>query len=296
MNEQLRYKIEQAEITPPAENWAFISDRLHREYDVAESRLAVKLQHAQLTPPDNCWVAIRAALHQKKSTRLISLPALRMLAAAAVLVLVSVSAFYFFNANLPQSFPEQNAAVPAIPFPDVSEQLNSDPEDLSSIPTTGGTSNTNHTQSRSGTPKEAPQVLYAAQQIAEDNFVRPYTRIDRQKLLVNTAKTITVDAPPIRDERGNIILDLDLVSTENNQYVIVTSPGGEQTRISRKFAPVLTYLNEEAVPLSLSIDALEWKFRFQEWRNRLLAQASFIPTAANFLDIFELKNLIDEHP
>jgi len=36
------------------------------------------------------------------------------------------------------------------------------------------------------------------------------------------------------------------------------------------------------------------KTQFEEWRNRILEQPAFIPTANNFFDIFELKDLIQE--
>jgi hypothetical protein len=38
-----------------------------------------------------------------------------------------------------------------------------------------------------------------------------------------------------------------------------------------------------------------WKWLFDEWRKKLLYQDSFIPTATNFLDIMEMKEILHEN-
>lgn len=105
---------------------------------------------------------------------------------------------------------------------------------------------------------------------------------------------VTVSAPPIRDEEGNLIMDIQVISDPGQPYIVVTSPNGDQTRISRKFLHYLSYLNGDYSYADMNSEGQQWKTRFEEWRNELLKEASFIPTANNFFDIFQLKELIED--
>lgn len=301
MAEQLLNKLSNFEIAPPVQSWENISGILDREYDPSEIRLANRLSKVELAPPEMSWESIYTSLYSTSPAksnpgRIISIPFIRVATAAVFLGIISITAFYLLNRNLPTSVQEQASVFPISPpqnsltesdIPETNPHSTESPlsSSASTIPNQSGIRHI----------KSEPAVQYAEVIHPEESFPVQYSTIDEETLRVSPSKQITVDAPPIRDDKGNIIMDLKLVSTANQQYVIVTSPNGEQTRISRKFAAMLSYLNEEAVPINFSIDGLEWKFRFQAWRDKLLEQASFIPTAANYLDIFELKNLIDEN-
>jgi hypothetical protein len=112
---------------------------------------------------------------------------------------------------------------------------------------------------------------------------------------VNAMTSISVTAPPIYDGNGNIIMDESLVSAPDDNYIIVTSPNGEQTKISRKFLKMLTVLNGGTTNYYMNSESFQWKMRFEEWRSKLLQQASYIPTANNFLDIMDLKEMLQEN-
>jgi hypothetical protein len=73
---------------------------------------------------------------------------------------------------------------------------------------------------------------------------------------------------------------------------VVTGPNGKQTRISSKFLSCLGYINSR----SSENDARGSRCisKFDEWRERLIAEPGFIPTANNFFDIFELKDLVQD--
>lgn len=108
-----------------------------------------------------------------------------------------------------------------------------------------------------------------------------------------------VEAPPIRDADGNIILDTHLIMGNDGQYIIVTSPNGQQTRISSKFLPLLTSLHDrpesaDHFPYLFNEDNM-WKQRIHEWKDKMMKQASFIPAATNFLDLLELKEILMEN-
>ncbi len=130
---------------------------------------------------------------------------------------------------------------------------------------------------------------------------RPATRIPYQPDLPATNPSIVqpqhvvtevnIPARPYRDAAGKMVMDMNLLTTPGTQYVTVTAPNGEQTRISRKFLPVLTFLNTGADNGQFNA-ALKQKL--QLLRKELLQQASFVPSAANFLDIMELKELLQD--
>jgi hypothetical protein len=95
-------------------------------------------------------------------------------------------------------------------------------------------------------------------------------------------------------------MNMDLLTTAASNYISVTGPNGEQTRISTKFANYLMYLNKDGGDNEEYIDYLIrnsnfWKTRFEQWRNKILQQASFIPSSTNFFDIIELKELLKDN-
>ena len=108
-----------------------------------------------------------------------------------------------------------------------------------------------------------------------------------------------MEAPPIRDANGNIILDTELIFAPDNNYIVVTGPNGEQTRISSKFLPLLSSMNGNIESMDYFQFFLNenniWKLRFNEWRDRMLRQATIIPTATNLLDIIQLKEFLQEN-
>lgn len=295
MAEQLAHKLKNLEVAPPEASWKTISGLLDKEYVPAESVLAASLSNLEINPPKLVWEKINTALEipaipQQKPAALFRLPALKVAAAAVVLALISVSAFYIFNQNLPTAVP-QEPLVFKTPESIVPEPPGNVTEISPEKPVTASAKTARSQQQ----PAQANTIQYAESHYSDELPERRYSPITEDMIHPANNRPITIDAPPIRDEQGNIIMDLRLVSADNSQYVVVTSPNGEQTRISKKFAAMLSYLNEDAIPLNFSIDGLEWKFRFQEWRDRLLEEANFIPTAANYLDILEFKNLIDEN-
>jgi hypothetical protein len=116
---------------------------------------------------------------------------------------------------------------------------------------------------------------------------------------VITKEEPNVEAKPIRDDQGNIVLDKELIFTPDNNYIVVTGPNGEQTRISPKFLPMISSLNGSMEGLDYFTFFLNenniWKLRFDQWRNKMMNNASFIPTATNLLDLLELKEILQEN-
>ncbi|WP_315816423.1 hypothetical protein [Paraflavitalea speifideaquila] len=93
-------------------------------------------------------------------------------------------------------------------------------------------------------------------------------------------------------------MDPNLIVSRDKNYIIITCPNGEQARLSTKFLPLLADLNATTDPAeylgAIFGEKSIWKNRFSQWRYKLMQQASFVPTATNFLDIIALKDLIEE--
>jgi hypothetical protein len=102
---------------------------------------------------------------------------------------------------------------------------------------------------------------------------------------------IYIKAPAILGKDGHLVIDYQLLVSKDKNYITVTSPNGQQTRISSKFLPVLSYLAGHA---SSSIDTYGWKSKIEQWKKRLLEDPDFIPAAGNFMDLPELTDVFNE--
>jgi hypothetical protein len=127
-----------------------------------------------------------------------------------------------------------------------------------------------------------------------------YAGLDEDKAVEFTdANAPTVEAPLIRDANGQVILDKNLITSPDDCYITITSPNGEQTRISSKFLHIISTLNDDVEPQDYFDFMMQenslWKIRFSEWKEKFMTQASLIPTATSFTDILELKDLLMEN-
>jgi hypothetical protein len=109
-----------------------------------------------------------------------------------------------------------------------------------------------------------------------------------------------IAAKPIRNAKGEIIQNPRIINNPGSNYISITAPNGEQTKISSKFLHLLMFLNDANDIDQVDgyfdknfLESLIWKSRFQEWRNEII-NTSFGPSSTNFMDIFELKELITE--
>ena len=293
------------EITPPPGAWHTIAARLETEFDVSATAVAEKLQDAAIMPPVAAWEAIAAALPEAAvdQPKVVRLPyrRVRMLAAAVVIGLVGLTAWYFMNyTDTPAgaaAVQQQQATTPAI------DNKTAPDNSASSI-----TPAIEQLQEQLAQETPVPATRYASQSAPQQ---RTYFKYDDQPMATNagmpgeegiqfTSSTMpSVEAPLIRDANGQIILDKRLITSADKNYITITGPNGEQTRISAKFLDIISSLNADAEPSDYFDFMMHennlWKARFHEWRSKLMNQASFVPTATNFLDILELKELLQEN-
>lgn len=275
------------EETPPSSVWSKISKRLDEEFTASDNILSSKLGDFSVNPPANAWNNITTALDGEKPAKVI--PLFRRIAVAVIVAgIVAVGALYFLNGN-DTDIRQQRLAI------------KQPPADTSSLRAVAP-----DVQKETGSGKiaiaSAPRVKHAsyssagiARERQAETFVPEFTDEGHKPTLEpeQVLPDITVSAPPIKDKSGNIIMDLKLISEPNQPYITVTSPSGNQTRLSNKFISCLSYINDNSITYE-DPQGAQCQSKFERWREKLLTEAAFIPTAANFLDIFELKDILQD--
>jgi hypothetical protein len=298
-------------VSPPPGVWTGIAARLNTALEAAETPVAKKLHELSVAPPATVWEKIAARLFQqqpvKKEGKLISLHSRKAIAAAAAMVLLTVGAWYFLDktnstdsstaatqsTHSSTNNDHNGSTVPArTPAADMELGEHPDepagPKPLAALSATEAGIINNRFANRHGARRTA---LYY-QPIATS-----YAGVDEDHAIEFTDENLpNVEAPLIRDANGQVILDKKLITSPDNCYITVTSPNGEQTRISSKFLHIIQTINQDVEPQDYFDFMMQenslWKIRFSEWKEKFLNQASFAPTATSFTDILELKDLL----
>jgi len=285
MSEQLKHKMKQWEATPPPGCWEAIASRLSDT--PAYAALAAKLYDSAVLPPPASWPVIAAALEETARPAAPVRPLYKKsyfrMAAAAVLLL-AVAGYAWYAQNQPGK--KQVAITPA-PLP-ASHQP---PGATTKIATResvqdNAADNDNYT----GYSKPAPPPAIA------------YTRTLKY---ASVSSVPAARLSPITTQQVSMAYDDDMAARNMSpllthaDYVIITGPNGETTRASLKIADALRYLysdnNTDDATDKSNNENSHWKKRLQEWRTRIIS-SHFIPATTNFLDIIDLKDLIDEKP
>jgi hypothetical protein len=294
------------ETAPPAGVWDTISARLDTEFDAQEIKIAEKLYDWEAPPPPGAWENIAIALRVNANietpetpAKVIRRPFRRLAIAAAMLGIVGFATWNFLNRASGDPIVEGN--LPAAPSNTISTDIN-DAQVRPSLPVAdasiGGRRRTNINIARRVNVAALIQEDLISNAIAEEpSDDIPYAAVGGMRAQVTTSRK-GIKAPLIKDANGNIIMDNSLIISRDNNYIIITCPNGEQTRLSTKFLPLLLDLNATMDPAeyfdTMIRESSIWKNRFSQWRYKLMQQASFAPTATNFLDIMALKELIEE--
>ncbi|MFT3822405.1 MAG: hypothetical protein QM731_00745 [Chitinophagaceae bacterium] len=276
------------QVTPPPDTWEQIASQLPVGEDVQEMRLSHKLYNYETPPPAEAWQFISKELAPEAPARIIPFRRIGVAIAAAAAVIAITWIAFNYNSNPPQTTPATTAAsLPAAVTPS-----NTQKPALALAAAISGTR-----KSLGASATTSPGTVANAVTTAYYDTDEP-ANIDYAGLTVRPAevtnKVTEVDAPPIRDSNGNIVLDQQLLTNGDHNYITVTGPNGDQTRISSRFFRMLSNLSNDGEPGS-SLEDIIWKNRFHEWRNKLMQRVSFIPSATNFLDIAELNSILQEN-
>jgi hypothetical protein len=309
MSAEVQHTLINLEITPPPGAWDTIAARLDTEFDADETALSDKLTEFELAPPSAAWQNIEAAIVNNPE-EVESAPAIyinrsfrRWAAAAAAIVVLALGGWYMVNRDTTTT-----NSFTVVPVPSGNEN-NTAPRNNDALTNSEPAAVVESTRPL---PRRPVTIVAAAQKLpvqVDSSNNLPELHPD---LLANLQPTGTqnvesfsshaspnVAAPLIRDANGDIILDKDLIFASDNNYIVVTGPNGEQTRISSKFLPLISSLNDKSESLDYFQFFLNenniWKLRFNEWRDKMIRQASLIPTATNLLDIIQLKEILMEN-
>lgn len=295
MAENLRHNLQKAELLPPEGSWDTIQRRLKAEFDAGEYRLRERIYQAEFTPPEGSFEAITKTLQPRAAVKRINAPYLKVAVAAAILCIVSAAAFYIFNLNLPTSVKDSAVNMPVFDHRDrlgnasATEQVS---ETEQSIASKSPTYSLRPLHDSGIQLREINLPSYQA--VQPESYPPGYVAVHADKLVIRPYTDIQVEAPPITDENGSVIMDMELVMDDSGQFLIVTGPNGQQVRLSEKFADKLAYLNKHFLPAYFDFESYKWIYTFDKWRETLLSHSDFIPTAGNYFDILELKELIQK--
>lgn len=307
MSANASHKLQQLELPPPPGNWEKIARRLDREFRPDEISLAQQLQTASLEVPAAAWKSISlqldAAEEEPSPTTAprISIKRTWLVAAAILLLTVSGIALYWANTSPATSATSGELVKKADPPPPASGTTPDEPQQVLAIQTTTAPHKPTQRPKRLRGFQFIPAALAGVQgaSAAAEAYTNPSALPASHILLADATTEVAVNAPLIRDETGKVIMDMSLLTTQPGNYITITGPNGEQTRISTKFANFLASLNNNPGENNEYIDYLilqseSWKKRFDEWRSKIMERASFAPSGGTFFDILELKELIKD--
>jgi len=284
MDDRIQYKLFNLEVAPPENAWDNIESALNNE---KAKTLIYRFNQYAVIPPADIWEKIESELSGKSAPRGRVFPInLRKLAAAAVIIgLISTASWFYLQGGKVDSMSSKSATA-ALVVPGISDSPgqgfkpsnpNASPamqvEQITTAAPVIRLSKTNESISGDYKSKE-----------------RNYSSHDLQSNSTGD-QPIFINAPAILGKDGRPVIDYQLLVSNDKNYVTVTSPNGQQTKISAKFLPILSYLAGHS---SSSLDTHEWKARIEQWKKRLLEDPDFIPAAGNFLDLPELTKVFEE--
>lgn len=299
MSEQLRHKMSHYEAAPPAAAWTNIAARL--EDDRQFAAVSDRMNAFEQTPPPIAWENIARRLDEDRvpetNTPVVRFGAriMRRLAVAAIVLIMAGAGFWWLTRN--------DIAGPAFvqqDLPAVAKNPGQEPGD-SPAPKNANknTSASNKQAIVLGSTGVGNQISKHQKTNDEDEFgthVLSYAAVERLPSFPESP--VVISGKPLTDENGNLIRDIDVLTTNSN-YLTVMGPNGQLTRISAKFASVIRYLNEpgdtEEYLDRVIRESDTWKKRFQEWRSKII-QSSYVPAASNFFDIAAFGELVGDKP
>ncbi|MBC7904189.1 MAG: hypothetical protein H7Y27_12230 [Gemmatimonadaceae bacterium] len=288
MSDLLKHKLLGYETLPPAANWEAVSERLDDDNQYAY--LSGKLSAWSVPPPPDAWLNISKQLDESDAPTIIAnhAPLIQMnrrymkWAVAAALIILAGGWIYFTQFNNRNSEMAVNSEADTSATAGDTRKLQepvavAGPSAIapaasiaSVLPVAGFGSKT--------VPREDPRVLKFSP--VENNSVAG-------------EYNITISSPLIRDENAAVMRDMAPM-TANSNYMMVSGPDGSRTRISSRFGEFIRYMHDDENSQSTGPENALWKKRFAEWRVAI-KESSYFPAAGNFLDIMELKDLIEKN-
>ena len=262
-------RIYNVEIPPPATAWENIAVELNK---LPDNNFIRKISQASVDPPAEMWNRVVSVLDDRKSSRLLFLRSSWVKGVAAALAAGLIVFLY-------RSGQDTTGSVVKKEVPVTKDTRHQDPLAKQKMDTNAfepasslaqNDQQFNQKKKIGVVPgKRADHLRYASIETAEN--VLPTDNNGASGSHVNNN---------VPSSAGNFIPAPD--------YFVVTAPNGQQVKISSKFSDAVNSL------FAGDNSDNSWKTRFDTWKSKLISSPSFIPTAGNFLDIVELKDLLKE--
>jgi len=293
MSENLTYILSRAEIAPPANCWNQIQDRLNNEFDISDSSISSRILNTEISPPILAWQNIVPYLADKDrfTPPIVQLKFKKLAIAASIIGLIGITTWSILRLNGTNDIDKALVVTNSVAAV-VSPQKDNPVTTWNSL--RKKESGKKIQSSSESIVRPSKQISYPGKQrILRSRNYPPTTKV----ATIAPIQPISIKARSIRDASGNLVMDMSLLkSSGNDHYITVTSPNGQQTRISDKFLNMIHYLNAQDDDYNFHEppERQQWKTRIKEWKSRLLEQAGYFPANNNFLGIMELKELIQD--
>ncbi len=321
MNEELKNKIYNYQVSPPDKTWSAIAEALDEDLEASfhaklyafetnpPTNIWNKISHTldqevnasftqklfafETTPPVGLWDKIADELDEESQIKIIpaykkSTPIWKYGVAAAVIGLIAFSLFWMNNDTGPIS----NDIVSTTPENVVPPESNNLPAPLINTPSMTESTDS-RTEEQAGNEKK-----WVAKNSYREKYPnqRTYAAASMDELRNAPAQlspSFSVDImsenlQPREPSARQIAYNPSRVA-ENNPYVTVISPDGYVIRISKKLAGMIGCLNNEP-----TLNDVDCKAKVQKWREQI-AQSPITPAPGNFLDMLDLINSIKEN-
>lgn len=267
----LRDKLENYEVTPPANAWDRITDALDDAHQADE--FPARLYAMEVTPPAAAWDKIAASFESERQPEeaiFINQPSrfkqyLRYAAAAVVIGAVAFGILRWTGSSADDPTGPSIAAKPAGPV-------------VTSPAQTAGTSGTSPVPTNNAVDEQA-KTISAEKLIAR--LDRPYKATRRANADVQTA---VYNATANRSR--SLYTYSDHVPSMADRYIMLMTPDGNFIRMSKKWGNLVCCVSGE------DPDA-DCKDQLKKWQEKM-ATSSLTTSAGNFIDILQLVNSLDE--
>lgn len=286
MSEELKYRINKFEVSPPEGAWDKISSELDewKEWEAVSTRL----QNAAITPPSGNWEQIEESLGTpvveiKKPIRKIWFSVYRVAASVIIVILLISGGWKWFQSSTADADGKdlQNASInknSLLPSFSNDIQKSTKQEKINSF------AKNNISIRNSSSENDDPLYKRAVN----------YTSIEGSRWLTKETP-IVIDVKSIETEELETKQSAMIGSGQANKYLFIKSPDGKTTRVSIKFAELYSYLiNDFDNNVSLDLtneEGKNWGKLIKEWREKII-RSGYTPTSGNFLDIVEFKEFL----
>jgi hypothetical protein len=278
MTPNFAHKLLNAEIPPPDSAWHKIASELDK---LEGTGFVHKVTEASINPPEEVWKKVAAALDPPRTAKTFTLSRtwVKWTAAALVFGIIAVTAFNFLasdkNRNSVTAGTSETKNDTAL-----TPRRNNNNSDASS---TGAASSITSSVGLADNGRQLPSRKGSL--AARDQSQNPPRHAVIESAGIEKQDFLNTEAEPR--------ISSNVSSTPANiipapEYFVVMAPNGEKVRISSKFSDAVTSLYGGD-----NVDYF-WKTRFDSWKSKLMTNPSFIPSAGNFLDIVELKDMLKE--